>query len=184
MDAKQWFEVIISFLAALGSLATVGAFIYLFRRDKDKQAQIDKLAGISEALQMQLYQDKDNTRLQFLPSLKLKKRIAASNGSGFIVLVGNHGRPARILMVNHQSEHLDYTPTNKVPFDCTEEIKFEFYYNNSKVPFREMNFAFDIFFSCELNYKYKTTISGDAIDITMSPAKLLTLEEVKSYNLN
>lgn len=37
------FNNVIQVISAIGSLATVGAFIFLFRRDKDKQAQIDAL---------------------------------------------------------------------------------------------------------------------------------------------
>lgn len=39
--------------SAIGSLSTFGAFIFLFRRDKDKQAQIDKLSGIATILESQ-----------------------------------------------------------------------------------------------------------------------------------
>lgn len=87
MDVKQWIEFIVLIAGALGSIATVGAFIYLFRRDKDKQTQIDKLSGmvlklatIAEALQMQLYQDKDNTRLMFMPSLKFAGHTVIKEG--------------------------------------------------------------------------------------------------------
>ena len=47
------FDVVIQIIGALGSLATFGAFIFLFRRDKDKQKQIDKLAGIATILEAQ-----------------------------------------------------------------------------------------------------------------------------------
>lgn len=46
---KLLFEII----AAVGSLATFGAFVFLFRRDKDKQAQIDELTGIAAILEAQ-----------------------------------------------------------------------------------------------------------------------------------
>src|SRR5687767_8442639 len=126
LTPKEWFEFGFLVVGALGSIATLFAFLFLFKKDKDKQEQINRLAGIAEALkkqnetlQMQLYQDKDNTRLQFLPSLKIKKRIETSNASGFILLVANYGKPARILMVKHQSKYIDHTPTSKVPCDCT-----------------------------------------------------------------
>lgn len=47
-------NIIFQFVGALGSLATVGAFIYLFRKDKEKQVQIDRLADIAGALKEQL----------------------------------------------------------------------------------------------------------------------------------
>jgi len=47
------FNTVIQIIGAVGSLATFGAFIFLFIRDKDKQSQIDKLTGIATALEAQ-----------------------------------------------------------------------------------------------------------------------------------
>jgi hypothetical protein len=44
-----WFN----FIAAIGSLATAGAFIMLFVKDKDRQKQIDKLTKIASVLENQ-----------------------------------------------------------------------------------------------------------------------------------
>jgi hypothetical protein len=46
-------NIIFQIVASIGSLATFGAFFFLFRRDKDKQAQIDRLAGIATILDAQ-----------------------------------------------------------------------------------------------------------------------------------
>lgn len=46
-------NLIFQVIGALGSLATFGAFIFLFRRDENKQAQIDKLADIAAILKSQ-----------------------------------------------------------------------------------------------------------------------------------
>lgn len=46
-------NLIFQIIGAIGSLATFGAFIFLFRRDKDKQTQIDKLTGIVTFLEAQ-----------------------------------------------------------------------------------------------------------------------------------
>jgi len=46
-------NLIFQIIGAIGSLATFGAFVFLFRRDKDKQAQIDKLTGIATILEAQ-----------------------------------------------------------------------------------------------------------------------------------
>jgi hypothetical protein len=50
---KETLDLIFQIVAAVGSLATFGAFIFLFRRDKDKQTQIDRLTGIAEILKSQ-----------------------------------------------------------------------------------------------------------------------------------
>lgn len=52
MDSST-LNLIFQIFGAIGSLATFGAFIFLFRRDKDKQAQIDKLTGIATILEAQ-----------------------------------------------------------------------------------------------------------------------------------
>jgi len=46
-------NLIFQIIGAIGSLATFGAFVFLFRRDKDKQAQIDRLTGIASILESQ-----------------------------------------------------------------------------------------------------------------------------------
>lgn len=46
-------NLIFQVIGAIGALATFGAFLFLFRRDKDKQAQIDRLTGIATFLEAQ-----------------------------------------------------------------------------------------------------------------------------------
>jgi len=46
-------NIVFQLIASIGSLATFGAFVFLFRRDKDKQAQIDRLTGIATILEAQ-----------------------------------------------------------------------------------------------------------------------------------
>lgn len=50
---KYSITLLFQIITAVGSLSTFGAFLYLFRRDKDKQAQIDKLTQISTFLEAQ-----------------------------------------------------------------------------------------------------------------------------------
>jgi hypothetical protein len=52
MDSNT-LNIIFQIIASIGSLATFGAFFFLFRRDKDKQAQIDRLTGIATILEAQ-----------------------------------------------------------------------------------------------------------------------------------
>ncbi|MPL95106.1 hypothetical protein SDC9_41270 [bioreactor metagenome] len=46
-------ELLFQIIAAIGSIATFGAFVMLFRKDKDKQAQITKLSIIAATLENQ-----------------------------------------------------------------------------------------------------------------------------------
>jgi hypothetical protein len=47
-------NIIFQSIASIGSLATFGAFVFLFRRDKDKQTQIDRLTGIATVVNRSL----------------------------------------------------------------------------------------------------------------------------------
>lgn len=52
-EQNTWLSLTFNILNALGSLATFLAFIFLFRKDKDKQKQIDKLTNIASVLEGQ-----------------------------------------------------------------------------------------------------------------------------------
>lgn len=62
MDSSTTY-LIFEIIGAIGSLATFGAFIFLFIRDKDKQAQIDKLTSIVTFLEAQNVTMKENNNL-------------------------------------------------------------------------------------------------------------------------
>lgn len=47
------FDITFNIINSIGALATFGAFLLLFRRDKDKQEQIDKLTSIATILDAQ-----------------------------------------------------------------------------------------------------------------------------------
>src|SRR5690606_12236148 len=75
-DKEKNIKLIFDLITAIGSLATVGSFIYLFRRDKDKQAQIDELTKIVSSL----------TSLQNIENQKLNLSVRPDikqNGGGY-----------------------------------------------------------------------------------------------------
>jgi hypothetical protein len=53
LNMNDTLNIVFQIIASLGSLATFGVFVFLFRRDKDKQAQIDRLTGIATILDAQ-----------------------------------------------------------------------------------------------------------------------------------
>ena len=56
---------------AIGSLATFGAFLFLFFKDKHKQGQIDKLTDIFLELQKQNNLSEKKFKLSIKPNLHL-----------------------------------------------------------------------------------------------------------------
>ena len=49
----SYLNLVFQIIAALGSIATFGAFLMLFKKDKEKQNQIDKLTKIATLLDSQ-----------------------------------------------------------------------------------------------------------------------------------
>jgi hypothetical protein len=69
-------NLIFQVITAVGSLATFGSFVYLFRRDKDKQAQIDKLTNIVTTLTSLKDIENQKLNLSVRPDIKY-------NGCGY-----------------------------------------------------------------------------------------------------
>jgi hypothetical protein len=53
MTHTEIMQLIFNIINSIGVLATFGAFLFLFRKDKDKQKQIDKLTSIATVLEAQ-----------------------------------------------------------------------------------------------------------------------------------
>lgn len=108
-------ELTFHIISAVGSLATFGAFIYLFKKDESKQEQIDKLSDIAavldsqneslkaqndlmaqqvEILRNQALGGDNNAAIQALHEIEAKKLklsvlpILSTNGAGYN---GSHG---------------------------------------------------------------------------------------------
>ena len=52
-ETNSTLVLIFQIIAGIGSLATFGAFLFLFKKDKNKQQQLDKLSGIASMLEAQ-----------------------------------------------------------------------------------------------------------------------------------
>ena len=72
--------LIFQIFSALGSLGAFGAFIFLFRRDKNKQAQIDSIVKLVEALSGQNELTKDHNSL-IAQQVEILRNLNISNGN-------------------------------------------------------------------------------------------------------
>lgn len=185
MDYSAVFTDTIQIISAVGSLATFGAFLFLFKRDVSKQEQIDKLAAIASALKLQFEQDKENTRLMFLPLIQLFGYQFWNNSKKFNLTIRNVGKPAVIRLLRTVSDSVVREEGKYVaPYDLNtlNENEFTFTLANG---FDQENaqIVFDIVFSDQIGNTYKSTfISGKGIS-RLTEMKLLTSIEKKSYNL-
>ena len=105
-EADKTLSLTFQFIAAIGSLATVGSFIFLFRRDKDKQSQIDKLTNLVSALKDLKDIENKKLNLSIRPDIKL-------NGSGYngtdgelTIDIENIGHKATLIKFDLKSDDL------------------------------------------------------------------------------
>lgn len=192
LTPKDWFEFSFQVAGALGSVATLLAFLFLFRRDKDKQEQIDKLAKIAEAtnrqadaMQAQLYQYRDGLRLQFLPSLKIARLEPTIVFDSFMVTICNYGKPCRIIL--EKSVNDSYTcEKNKdtPPYDLKagDEQTYRFISANG-FDATKSKVIFDIIYMDEMGFFYKSTLQGNKSGADMPYGRLLEPVELRGYNL-
>lgn len=85
---KCWQDVF-QILAALGSLGTFGAFIFLFKKDKEKQEQINTLAKIAEIAAKRL-------KYQAAPKLWLNGAGYKATENRINIDLNNKGKRARL----------------------------------------------------------------------------------------
>lgn len=191
LSTKGWFEFAFLAAGALGSIATLFAFLFLFRRDKDKQAQIDRLAEIAEAtnrqadtMQAQLYQYRDGLRLQFLPSLKVARLEPTITIDSFMVTLCNYGKPCRILIERMVSDNYTFSKEkDRPPYDLKngDEQTYSFVSANSDAT--KSTVIFDIIYADEMGFFYKSTLRGNKANVDIPPGRLLENSELRAYNL-
>lgn len=181
-------DLVFQAIGALGSLATVGAFIYLFKKDNDKQSQIDRLTDISEALKGQLESHRENRRLMFLPSLKLQSFDPQKEEIGTLkIQITNIGKNARILLLRNINDCLKFSNelNTSTPFDMNTNSTKEFLFH--KVvgwSYWEASLLFNIIFSDEIGNIYQSTLNGSIENgFILHPPKILNEHEIKNYGL-
>lgn len=174
-------------ISAIGSLATVGTFIFLFRRDSDKQQQIDKLASISMALKEQIEVQKDSSRYAFLPSPKLTKYDQIKADRDLAAYITNTGKPARVISVRNLGERFSLVQesAHKTPFYFASETTLSFTFNLSNAPnwfYDGEQILFHLYYEDEVRNIYKSILSGKVNNLILSPPMLATPEEIRMYN--
>jgi Ca2+/Na+ antiporter len=161
-DRKSLYEL----LGALGSLATFGAFVFLFLKDKFKQDQIDKLTLIAESLNG-LYQiERDKLK----PFLWLNGGSIRGIPGELKVDINNKGEYAKLLEFKLLSGDLTLHSLS-LPFDIDKgERRFIFARANG-------NYSADIPYEIEVIYKdklenhYSSIIKGKGPFATISEPK-------------
>lgn len=162
---KDCFDYIMGTLAMLSSVGTFGAFIYLFRRDKDKQKQIDSLAKLALLSEEQLV-------LSVRPDLyKNGASVRAIDGAISIDLL-NRGENARLVEFNSVSPDITLLD-NSLPWILEKNSeRLVLARSNGKNP-NDCEYIIEVIYEDKLNNRYKINISGTGANVNFDEAILV-----------
>lgn len=120
MNKEAW-EFTFGLLGALGSLATFGAFMFMLRKDKAKQAQLDKLTQIS-ATWAKLYEVEKKkhqaqlveSKMQISPELRIHSQT--QNARDHELQIINNGETAIVESIQVDPPNSVFLENRRYPF--------------------------------------------------------------------
>ncbi len=162
-NLKLLFDIIV----AIGSLGTFGSFIFLFRRDKDKQKQIDYLSNLVSHLKN--LSDVENKKLNLLvqPDLRIKNSMSHGTDGTLQIKIENIGEKAILEKFNLISddiilhnEHLPYVMEKDTERQIFARTKSSKHINDS-------SYTIEVYYKDKLGNTYKSVINGTGINSKM-----------------
>ncbi len=163
-NTRDGFDYLRDIVTIIGYLATVGTFLYLFRRDNDKQKQIDSLAKLALLSEEQLV-------LSVRPDLyKNGTRVRPDDGNIMIDLL-NRGEHARLIEFNSTSP--DITLHSKsLPYVLEKNSeRLVIARSNGKNP-NDCEYIIEVVYEDKLSNQYKINISGKGAHVNFDQAVL------------
>jgi len=163
---RDTFDYIRDIVTMVGYAATVGSFVYLFRRDNDKQKQIDSLAKLALLSEGALL-------LRALPDLYKNGALTRPVERDIHIDLLNRGEQARLLEFNTVSD--DITLHSKsLPYVLEKgaERKIFAHANNNKSP-NDCEYVIEVIFEDKLQNKYRIEISGKGSHVSFGRAELI-----------
>lgn len=162
---KDWFDYTRDTITMIGYLATVGTFLYLFRRDNDKQKQIDSLAKLAIFTEEQLM-------LSVRPDLHKNGAQTRPDDGNILIDLLNRGEQARLLEFN--SESPDITLHSKsLPYVLEKDSERKIICRtNGKNP-NDCEYLITVVYEDKLKNKYKIDITGKGAYVTFDQAEVI-----------
>lgn len=164
-STRDWFDYLRDIVTIVGYLATVGTFLYLFRRDNDKQKQIDSLAKLALVTEEQLM-------LNVLPDLyKNGAQTRPAEGNIMIDLL-NRGEQARLLEFNSVSP--DITLHSKsLPYVLEKDKERLIIARTNGKNVNDCEYLIEVIFEDKIRNRYSINISGKGAYVNFDEAKLI-----------
>lgn len=153
-------------LAALGSLGTFGAFIFLFKKDKEKQEQINTLAKIAEIAAK---------RLKYQAAPKLWLNGASSNPIRRLISidVNNKGNRAHLLKFEKLEGNFSFRDES-LPWDIENDNRRYILITPTNQHPHDTYYKIAVHYTDDIGTAYKMIIEG-----TGSRVKILSNSEIK-----
>ncbi|NEU09233.1 hypothetical protein GZH53_12975 [Flavihumibacter sp. R14] len=159
MTQREQVELTFNIINSIGSLATFGAFILLFFKDKDKQKQIEKLNSIAKILGEQNHNLKKQVNLSVAPILWLNGAGTTDNTELKIDL-NNKGE--RAILDDLTLKSGDFQLHSKsVPWDLEkDDHRFIFARYTGNKSINESEYEIEVLYHDNLNNKFRLEIAG------------------------
>lgn len=150
---KDLFQV----LVALGALGTFGAFILLFKKDKEKQEQLNTLIRIAEI---------DGKRLKYQAAPKLWLNGAGTRPTENLIQIdlNNKGKRARLLEFQQIQGNFTFT-SEYLPYDLDEDTRRYIFLNPIGQQTNSTYYKIAILYNDDIGTSYKMIIEGTGSNV-------------------
>lgn len=105
-ESEENLNITFQIISAIGNLATFGAFIFLFIRDKDKQNQINKLTNLVSALKDLKDIENKKLNLSVRPDVKITSTMSQGTDGELQIEIENIGERTTLTKFELISEDL------------------------------------------------------------------------------
>lgn len=160
---KDLFQV----LAALGSLGTFGAFLLLFKKDKEKQQQLNTLIKIACINEKRL-------KYQAAPKIWLNGAGTRSVDSLIKIDLNNKGKRARLLKFEKLEGDFGFT-SEHLPYDLDQDKSRYIFLNPINKNPNDTYYKLAILYNDDVGTSFRMIVEG-----TGSSVKILSNEEIDS----
>lgn len=162
--SRDWFDYTRDIVTIVGYLATVGTFLYLFRRDNDKQKQIDSLAKLAEI---------SEEHLVLLVRPDLYKNGASTSPHEREIRIDLLNRGEQVNLLEFNSDSPDITLHSKsLPWVLEKgEERLIFAHANGKNP-NDCEYAIEVLYEDKLKNQYKIMITGKGAHVNFGQARM------------
>jgi len=161
---RDWFDYVRDTVTIIGYLATVGTFLYLFRRDNDKQKQIDALASLALLSEEQLV-------LSVRPDLyKNGASVRPADGRISIDLL-NRGESARLLKFTSDSPDIVLLE-NSLPYVLEKDAERLILARAIGKNPNDCEYIIEVLYEDKLSNQYKININGKGAHVNFGQFSL------------